>query len=74
MTWDDPKSYPRNRRRTVWKRLRVLWLLWCVSRMHPAERFGQILFNYGLNQGSLFYTEDWMIIRKLKREIHRKHR
>lgn len=73
MTWDDPKSYPRNRRRTVWKRLRVLWLLWCVSRMHKSQRFGQILFNYGLDKASLFYSEDWQIVRNLKREIHRKH-
>ncbi len=68
-------KYPRRIRRTVWKRLRVLWLLWCVSRMHPTQRFGQIVRNYCLDYEhggpDLFMAEDWLIIENLKDEIHR---
>lgn len=64
--------YSRQYRRTIWKRLRVLWLLWCVSRKYPDQRFGQIVVNYtsSKNGASLFYAEDWLIIARLKDEIH----
>lgn len=69
------RIYPRRFRRTIWKRLRILWLLWCLSRKYPEQRFGQIVINYctdiPIGGGpNLFNTEDWLLIERIKSEIH----
>lgn len=65
-------NYPRKIRRTRWKRLRILWLLWCLSRKHPTQRFGQIVANYctmSRSMTALFMAEDWRMIKRLKEEL-----
>ncbi len=73
--WGHQK-YPRKYRRTLWKRLHILWLLGRLHRKYPDQRFGQLLMNYvvlypdntGLSDGfGCFDTEDWQIIDRLKR-------
>lgn len=68
------RIYPRRIRRTIWRRLRILWLLWRLSRLYPTQRFGQIVHNYGTAHPegsgvSLFYTEDWHMIERFKDQI-----